>query len=213
MPHLLNMRRALSLATAMTAVACLTSSAALASLPGSTLYPQHKTSDTVSLSSTRVFVETFYTIESCVLNGGSFQIPEKGSKSGPTTANFITQPSFTSCESVGRGIVPQVITRGTWKLSVQYGVPGVTITVPANGLEAIDSGKTVFYVNEKPVEFFGGWTNGFTSPFSQSSVMTWGGRVNSPRNYTLKISPNALLTMTDTSIPADLVVLGPGALG
>ncbi len=186
-----------------------------------TMYPAN---DSVSLSSTPITIpigsyvrgSQIYTgSTTCTLNGGAFTVPASG-KSGPVIVNFTTRPTYTGCTEIehvnNKTKVPVTITTsGAWTLSAQYGTAAVVVAAPVltiniAGEPALTAGSGI--------SFGGGWDNGFSSPVSVASAVQWGGTVTmslyEQGEKTKEVAfPLSLETMTDTTHPASLPVLGP----
>jgi hypothetical protein len=216
----------------LVAVAALGTAASAAFAQSTTMSPS---GDSVSLSSApvKIVIPTFFKsttkerayrgTTTCTLNGGSFVIPSTGNKNGPVTVSYASRPSFTGCteiteiaEGKERKVPLTITTAGEWTLSAQYGTGHVTVTVPKEGLTINVNGEPAFYVKREagPVSFNGHWENGFPPPMSVSSTIEYGGAVTlyewEEGELHKEIDfPQVLETMTDTTHPASLPVVGP----
>lgn len=218
------MNRSRCLLTAIIGALALTMLPSAALAQSTTMYPS---GDSISLSSTPVTIKiplffkgqtkiADFGTTTCTLHGGAFTVGG-GKKSGPVVVGFVTQPTYTGCTEISQlagGVetkVPVAITStGTWNLTVQYGSASVVV----------HNANLSINVNNEPglgpsqVTFSGGWDNGFSSPLSVSSAVEYGGTVTlhvweQGENTKEVTFPQALLTMTDTTHPASLPVIGP----
>jgi hypothetical protein len=213
------LRGTLGVLVAVVAVGAF-ASAALAQ--STTMYPK---GDSVSLNSMPITVpipsaplkKIVGGNTTCTLNGGAFTVPTTGNSSGPEAVSFTTEPTFTGCTSIGTAKTPVTITTsGTWTMSVQYGIPTAVVTIPSNGLTISLNGTPYLYVKPEhgPISRSGGWDNGFSSPLSVSSALDYLGPVTlyvwEEGENTKEVKfPETLQTMTDTTHPASLPVVGP----
>jgi hypothetical protein len=187
--------------------ALLTASSALA-VPSSTLYPP---GDSVSASSVPISLALGGIKDTCTLTGGAFTIPAAShNPSGPVVLNYATRPTITECSG---NTVLTVTTQNAWKLNAQYGEASPTVTIPINGLVVTEPFCGDVY-NKAAVTIGGaGWFNGFTSPVNVGSAIAYGGAATltclgngTERQLTLG---TALQTLTDTTHPGSLPLLGP----
>jgi len=189
-----------------------------------TMYPA---GDSVSLSSTpeTIVIPTFQHgshfyggTTTCTFSGGAFTVPSTGNSSGPVTIKFTTRPAFTGCTEITnigtKTKVPvAIVTEGEWTFSAQYGTAAVALATSGSGGITIDVAGEPAMARGGSL-FAGGWDNGFASPVSVSSAMQYGatltmGLIEQGEKKVEITFPQTLLTMTDTTHPASLPVLGP----
>jgi hypothetical protein len=146
------------------------------------------------------------TTMNCPVNLGAFTLPAKGNPSGSVTGAFTTRPTF-ECKSPIK-----VETLGEWSISVQYGTGQATITIPAGGIKEWVGSLQTLSNTMNAWTWNGVWNNGFSSPVSVPSSIDLlptedtfysGGE---KRTATLG---TAFTTLTDTTHPASLPLLGP----
>jgi hypothetical protein len=201
----LNPRRIITIAGA-SLVAALCAAAAAFATNSSTVYPA---GDSVSASSVPITI-TGAATENCTLNGGAFTIPAANhNSSGPVTMGYSTRPTYTSCSGSWSKLT--IATSGSWTLAAQYGQVAATLTIPAGGLTLSNIGECPSGSNASTVAFTGIWNNGFTTPKSVSSTMTYAGPVTiTACGAKLPLTFEwALQTLTDTTHPSSLPLLGP----
>jgi hypothetical protein len=200
----LKAHRIIAVAISSLTVALAMSAPAFAAY-SSTLYPA---GDAISASSVPVTVTGpgGFINDTCTLNGGAFTIPGANHNSaGPVTMNFTTLPTYTSCT----GNVPLTITTTGagvhWTFSAQYGQAATTVNIVPGGL--IFNYLSQQCANQSAASFSGSWNNGFTSPVSVSSAIAYGGPITTNcGQFTFGVG---LQTLTDTTHPASLSLLGP----
>lgn len=202
----------------------------IALLPGTAAAAQSTTmypgGDVVSLSSAPITIEgPNFKPTGCTTTGGSFVVPSSRNPSGPVTATLKTLPTFNCVEKMG-------VDKGVWQISVEYGTGVVTLKIPPEGLLFK---APVAKGHECPAEecwfnqtlngaagaLVGGpWNNGFRSPVVVSSAANFGGSLAVWHNKnpfeggfegseTLTFKSTGLITLTDTTHPESVPLVGP----
>jgi hypothetical protein len=164
------------------------------------LYPA---SDVVSIGSAPMTVGYF----TCTFHGGTVTLPAKGS-TGAVNLSYSERPSLTGC-----GTNVTAVESGTWSLSIEYGNAQGQITIPPEGLKIESSKGEYYFFSTSAIKLNVAWNNGFSSPVSVGSAMeVWG----SPEMWSFvdgKYHPTSfgpsLVSLTDTTHPASLPLLGP----
>jgi hypothetical protein len=224
MARIAHPRRFIAIASTLVALGVVIPSAALAQ--STTMYPS---GDSLSLSSIPITIPfgaffrgtTAYSgSPTCTFNGGAFTVPATGNKTGPVSVNFSTRPTLTGCTEIEnlnkKTKVPvEITTGGTWTLSAQYGTAGVVVTVP--GLTISVEGSPAWETRPEygAVSLAGAWDNGFSAPVNVASAVDYGGPLKlylsggGEKNVKEFAFGLNLFSLTDTTHPASLPVLGP----
>ncbi|MFI5617215.1 hypothetical protein [Streptomyces sp. NPDC051567] len=140
--------------------------------------------------------------------------PGNHNAAGPVSSP-ISPPTYSSCTASLPGVTPTVTTSGPWTVSMQNGSPvTATLNVPVGGLVVQTSGLatcTVTTAPTAPAGVAGTWANGVPSKltFTNASVpVSVTGGFGCPTSATFSTF-NAVYQVTDTTAPAQQIIVGP----